>query len=122
MSDKSKTMVKIVRFHKTGDTKVLKLEELPLPEPGQGEVRLRVQAIGLNRAEVMFRKGAYLIQPHFPSFIGYEAAGVVEAVGPGIDQKIIGKKYSTVPCFNMGQYGVYGEVAIVPAYALDTYP
>ena len=52
--------VKIVRFHETGGAEVLKLEELPLPEPGKGEVRLRVKAIGLNRAEVMFRRGKYL--------------------------------------------------------------
>ena len=50
-------MVKIVRFHETGGAEVLKLEEMPLPEPGTGEVRLRVKAIGLNRAEVSFRGG-----------------------------------------------------------------
>jgi NADPH:quinone reductase-like Zn-dependent oxidoreductase len=48
---------KIVRFHSVGGPEVLKIEELPTPEPGRGEVRLRVKAIGLNRAEVMFRRG-----------------------------------------------------------------
>ena len=118
----SNSSVKIVRFHETGGPEVLKLEEVSLPEPGKGEVRLRVHAIGLNRAEIMFRTGRYLIQPHFPSKIGYEASGVVEAVGPDVDKKIIGKTYSTVPCFDLGKYGVYGEVAIVPAYALAAYP
>lgn len=118
----SNATVKIVRFHKTGGPEVLELEETPLPEPGKGEVRLRVQAIGLNRAEIMFRKGRYLIQPQLPSRNGYEAAGIVDAVGPGVDQKLLGKKYSTVPCFNLSQYGVYGEVAIVPAFALASYP
>lgn len=118
----SKQTVKIVRFHKTGGPEVLKLEVLPLPEPGKGEVRLRVQAIGLNRAEIMFRSGGYLIQPQFPSQIGYEASGIVEAVGPDVDKGMIGKKYSSVPCFNLGRYGVYGEVAILPAYALASYP
>src|SRR6202166_1918683 len=47
--------VKIVRFHKTGPAEVLQFDELPLPEPGPGEIRLRVKALGLNRAEVMFR-------------------------------------------------------------------
>lgn len=114
--------VKIVRFHKIGGPEVLKVEELPLPEPGEGEVRLRVHAIGLNRAEIMFRTGAYLVEPQFPSKNGYEASGIVEAVGPGVDKGMIGKKYSTVPCFDPGKYGVYGEVAIVPAFALATYP
>jgi NADPH:quinone reductase-like Zn-dependent oxidoreductase len=68
-------MPKIVRFHETGDASVLKLEELPKPQPKEGEVLLKVEAIGLNRAEVMFRSGIYLDQPSFPSLIGYEAAG-----------------------------------------------
>ncbi|WED42371.1 zinc-dependent alcohol dehydrogenase family protein [Legionella cardiaca] len=113
---------KIVHFYETGAPEVLKLEEVPLPEPGPGEVRLRVHAIGLNRAEIMFRLGQYLITPKFPSKIGYEASGIVEAVGPGVDQGMIGKKFSSVPCFDMGRYGVYGEVAILPAYALAAYP
>jgi NADPH:quinone reductase-like Zn-dependent oxidoreductase len=118
----SNSSVKIVRFHKTGGPEVLKIEEMPMPDPGKGEVRLRVHAIGLNRAEVMFRTGGYLVQPQFPSKIGYEASGVVDAVGPDVDKKMIGNKYSTVPCFDLGKYGVYGEVAIVPAFALAKYP
>ena len=55
--------VKIVRFHKTGPAEVLQFDELPLPEPGPGEIRLRVKALGLNRAEVMFRNGQYLETP-----------------------------------------------------------
>jgi NADPH:quinone reductase-like Zn-dependent oxidoreductase len=77
---------KIVRFHSVGGPEVLKIEELPIPEPGKGEVRLRVKAIGLNRAEVMFRRGQYLETPGLPSKLGYEAAGVVDAVGPDVDK------------------------------------
>ena len=115
-------MPKIVRFHEVGSADVLKLEELPLAEPGQGEVRLKVEAIGLNRAEVMFRQGQYLQRPQFPSRIGYEAAGVVDAVGPGVGDVRIGERVSTIPSFSMDQYGVYGESAIVPAYAVARYP
>lgn len=113
---------KIVRFHALGGPEVLQLEDLPVPEPGPGEVRLRVRAIGLNRAEVMFRMGQYLVEPKLPSNLGYEASGVVEAVGADVDRSLLGKKFSTVPCFSPAQYGVYGEVAIVPAYALAAYP
>ncbi len=60
-------MPKIVRFHQTGAADVLKLEDEPLSEPGKGEVRLKVEAIGLNRAEVMFRQGQYLEDAVFPS-------------------------------------------------------
>ena len=118
----SNATAKIVRFHQTGGPEVLKIEELPLPEPAQGEARLRVHAIGLNRAEIMFREGKYLSQPKFPSKLGYEASGIVEAVGPGVDKGMVGKKYSTVPAFSADAYGVYGEVAIVPAQALAAYP
>ncbi|HUA01856.1 MAG TPA: zinc-dependent alcohol dehydrogenase family protein [Candidatus Aquilonibacter sp.] len=113
---------KIVRFHAIGGPEVLKIQEEPIPEPGKGEVRLRVKAIGLNRAEVMFRTGRYLETPSLPSKLGYEAAGVIEAVGPDVDKSWIGKTVSTVPAFLMTQYGVYGEVAIVPLSAVAKYP
>src|ERR1700733_12954579 len=90
---------KIVRFHECGGPEVLKLEEVPTPEPGKGEVRLRVEAIGLNRAEVLFRQGKYLVRSHPPCTLGYEAAGVVEAVGEGVDKKLIGGGFSTGPSF-----------------------
>src|SRR5882762_7590196 len=82
---------KIVRFHALGGPEVLKIEEVPIPEPGKGEVRLSVKAIGLNRAEVMFRSGQYLETPALPSKLGYEAAGVVAAVGPDVDKNWLGK-------------------------------
>jgi NADPH:quinone reductase-like Zn-dependent oxidoreductase len=113
---------KVVRFHALGGPEVLKIQEEPIPEPGKGEVRLNVKAIGLNRAEVMFRRGQYLEAPVLPSKLGYEAAGIVAAVGPDVDKSWLGKKASTVPAFLMTHYGVYGEVAIVPASALAAYP
>jgi NADPH:quinone reductase-like Zn-dependent oxidoreductase len=113
---------KIVRFHSTGGPEVLKIADEPIPDPGNGEVRLTVKAISLNRAEVMFRSGQYLETPVFPSKLGYEAAGVVAAVGPDVDKAWLGQKVSTVPAFLMTHYGVYGEVAIVPVSALAVYP
>src|ERR1039458_647794 len=79
-------MPKIVRFDELGGPEVLKIEEETSKQPGKGEVRLRVQAVGLNRAEAMFVRGHYLEQPKLPAGIGYEAAGVVEAVGPDVDR------------------------------------
>ncbi len=115
-------MPKIVRFHQTGAADVLRLEDIPLSEPGKGEVRLKVETIGLNRAEVMFRQGQYLEAPVFPSRLGYEAAGIIDAVGPGVGDIQIGDRVSTIPSFSMGKYGVYGETAIVPASAVAGYP
>lgn len=122
MSIANAESVRIVRFHQIGGPEVLKMDELPLPEPAAGEVRLRVKAIGLNRAEVMFRQGRYLVQPVLPAKLGYEASGTIEVVGAGVDKSWLGKAASTVPAFAADKYGVYGEVAIVPVSAVAEYP
>lgn len=114
--------VRIVRFHEIGGPEVLRIDEVPLPQPGPGEARLRVKAIGLNRAEIMFRNDRYFVTPKFPAKNGYEASGIVEAVGTGVDPSLVGQVRSTVPAFRLDQYGVYGEVAIVPASVLAAYP
>src|SRR5215471_18600410 len=85
------TNVRIVRFHKIGSPEVLQLDELPLPIPDDAEVRLRVKAIGLNRAEVHFRQSRYRFPPVLPSKIGYEASGIVEAVGRGCQSLVAGE-------------------------------
>ena len=115
-------MPKIVRFHEVGEADVLKVEELPQVDPAEDEVRLKVEAIGLNRAEVLYRQGLYLEAPELPSRIGYEASGVVDAVGTGVDAVKVGDRVSTIPSFSMGNYGVYGESAVVPAFAVAPYP
>ena len=68
--------MKAIRVSQTGGPEVLQFDELPLPETVQGEVRLRVKAIGLNRAEIMFRNGQYLETPSLPTKNGYEASGI----------------------------------------------
>lgn len=115
-------MPKIVRFHSIGGPENLKLEDLPSREPGKGEVKLRVQAVGLNRAEALFMRGFYSETPELPSRVGYETSGIVESVGPGVDASWIGKKVATVPGFSMSKNGVLGEEAIVPEAVLGEYP
>jgi NADPH:quinone reductase-like Zn-dependent oxidoreductase len=115
-------MPKIVRFHQTGGPEVLKIADEPLVQPKQGEVRLRVQALGLNRAEAMFRAGLYLETAQLPSRLGYEAAGIVDAVGPGVSGIKVGDRVSTIPAFGLTEHGVYGESAVVPAMAVASYP
>jgi len=115
-------MATIVRFHELGGAEVLKFDDVPLQEPAKGEVRLRVQAAGLNRAEALYYRGQYMEQAQLPSRIGYEVAGVVEAVGEGVDENWTGKSVATIPAFGMRQYGTLGEQAVVPALALTEYP
>ncbi|MDJ1130690.1 zinc-dependent alcohol dehydrogenase family protein [Streptomyces iconiensis] len=113
-------MAKAVLFHELGGPEVLRLVDVPLGEPGDGQVRVRVDALGLNRAEAMFRRGQYYYQPALPSSrIGCEAAGVVEAVGAGVDGLTAGDPVSIFPGpFSMSVNGVYGDTAIVPARAV----
>ena len=115
-------MARVIRFHKTGGPEVLQIDEVDIGAPGPGELRLRVHAFGLNRAEAMFRSGKYLEQPKLPGRLGYEAAGTVEAIGEGVTGFAIGDKVSTIPAFSMNQYSVYGEQAIVPAAATVKHP
>src|SRR5947209_627401 len=111
-------MPKLIRFHETGGPEVLKIEDVTPQQPGKGEVRLKVQAIGLNRAESMFYRGQYLYQPKLPAGLGYEAAGVVEAVGPGLDESWIGKRVSVIPAFSLNDYGMAGEAVLAPFAAI----
>ncbi|MCG7984632.1 NADPH:quinone reductase [Candidatus Thiodiazotropha endoloripes] len=116
------TQSRVVRFHEIGSADVLKIESMPISDPGEGEIRIKVQAIGLNRAEIMFREGQYLEVPEVPCRLGYEASGIVDAIGEGVSGFSIGDRVSTIPSFSQGKYGVYGEIAIVPATAVAHYP
>lgn len=112
-------MVKAVRFHELGGPEVLRLEDVEIGAPGPGELLIRVDAIGLNRAETLFRGGRY-IEPvkAFPAGLGTEAAGVIEAIGPHVTGFETGESVSVVPAFSMNDYGVYAERAVVPAAAV----
>lgn len=116
-------MPKVVFFDRLGPPEVLQIREVPLAEPGPGEVRLAVEAFGLNRSESQMRQGTYpMLNATFPSRAGKEAVGRVTAIGSGVTDVDIGKRYTTVPCFDMNKNGVYGEFAIVPAMALAPVP
>lgn len=115
-------MSKVIRFYEFGSPEVLKLEEEPLREPQAGEVRIKVQALGLNRAEIMYRTNTYPEKAQFPSRIGYEAAGIVDAIGEGVTAFQVGDRVSTIPGFSLNQYGVAGDAAIVPAMYVAKYP
>lgn len=115
-------MSKVVRFHQTGGPEVLQIEETQPADPGPNEVRVRVEAIGLNRAEVMFRSGQYLEEPRLPAPIGYEAAAVIEALGPGVTGFEVNEPVCVIPAFSMNDYGIYAEQALVPVHAVVKRP
>ncbi|HEY9759727.1 MAG TPA: zinc-dependent alcohol dehydrogenase family protein [Oculatellaceae cyanobacterium] len=108
-------MPRVVQFEKNGGPEVLQLVDTAVTEPKANEVRIKVKALGLNRAEAMFRSGQYLEKANLPAKLGYEAAGTVDAVGAGVSHVKVGDAVSVVPGFSMNQYGLYGEVVVAPA-------
>jgi NADPH:quinone reductase-like Zn-dependent oxidoreductase len=115
-------MSKVVRVHEQGGPEVLRLEELEIGAPAPGEVRLRIETIGLNRSEAAFRSGHYPVKPKLPTLIGYEAAGIIETVGAGVEGLAAGDRVCVLPTFRLGEYGVYAERAIVPASSILAVP
>ncbi len=115
-------MSKVVTFNRTGGPEVLEIVDVQVPAPGAGEVQIRVHAIGLNRAEIMYRNGQYVIEPEFPARLGYEAAGVVEAVGEHVESVAKGDVVSVIPSFMFSEYGMYGELVNAPAHAVVKHP
>jgi len=115
-------MARVVRFHKIGGPEVLRVEEVAVAQPRKGEVQISIKALGLNRAESMFRSGQYLENPKLPARLGYEAAGTVAAIGPGVQGFKVGDAVSTIPSFSLNDYGLYGDLANAPVHAVTHYP
>jgi NADPH:quinone reductase-like Zn-dependent oxidoreductase len=113
---------RVVRIHRLGGPEVLTLEHGEVGEPSEGEALVRIEAIGLNRSEAVYRSGQYLIPPRLPSLMGYEASGVIEAMGTGVKGFGVGDRVCVLPNFRMGEYGVYADQAIVPATSLIAPP
>ncbi|MDQ7848981.1 MAG: quinone oxidoreductase [Armatimonadota bacterium] len=107
--------MRAVRIHEHGGPEVLRYEEVPLPEPARGEVRVKVEAIGLNFLDTYYRSGLY--QVSLPFIPGSEAAGVVDAVGPEVAEVRPGDRvgFAMYP-------GAYAEYAVVPAWRLVPLP
>ena len=105
-----------IRFHETGGPEVLRWEEMPLGEPGEGEARIRHTAIGVNFIDTYHRSGLYPLP--LPSGLGSEAAGVVEAVGKGVTYVAVGDRVA----YAGGPVGSYCEARVMPAERLVKLP
>jgi NADPH2:quinone reductase len=107
--------MRAIRLHATGDPDVLQLDDIPTPEPGPGEVRVKLEAIGLNFIEVYRRTGQYPLT--LPAILGSEAAGTVDAVGSGVTELRPGDRVASA-----GLPTAYAEYAVVPAWLLLPIP
>lgn len=115
-------MTRIVRMHETGGPEVLKFEEVELAAPGAREVTIDVKAIGLNRSESMFRSGRHIEPVVLPARLGYEASGVISAIGAEVDAVKIGDAVSVIPPPSVTRWGAYGERVTFPAEYVVKHP
>lgn len=104
--------MKAIQVHEFGGPEVLKLEEIPTPKPAAGQVLVRIHAAGVNPYDTYMRSGTYAIKPALPYTPGSDAAGVIEAVGPGMTKVQPGDRVYTARTVT----GAYAEYAI----ALET--
>lgn len=109
-------MSSAIRFHRTGGPEVLCLEEVEVGQPAPGEARVRHHAAGLNFIDTYHRSGLYPLP--LPSGIGLEGAGVVEAVGDGVRDIVVGDRVA----YTGGPVGAYSEVRCLPAERLLKLP
>jgi NADPH:quinone reductase-like Zn-dependent oxidoreductase len=115
-------MPRVIKFAKAGGPEVLEFIEMEVPAPGPQEVRIKVKAIGINRAESMWRNDKYVESPIFPAGLGYDAAGIVDAVGKDVADFAVGDAVSTIPAFSLNKYFTYGEVILAPDHAVVKHP
>ncbi|MHA7628519.1 quinone oxidoreductase family protein [Corallococcus sp. M7] len=108
--------MKAIRYHQVGGPEVLRWEDAPEPVPGPGQVLVRVHAAGVNFADTERRRGLYDAQAPLPRILGSEAAGVVRAVGPGVDPSWMGRRVVALT------KQAYAEAALAPVGELLVLP
>lgn len=104
-------MVKAMRIHEFGGPEVLTWEDIEVGDPGPGQLRLRHTVTGFNFLDISVRKGIYPVLPDLPSVLGTEAAGVVEAVGEGVDNLAVGQRVAYASTYP----GAYAEARLIDA-------
>src|SRR5437016_13026166 len=108
--------MKAIRFSKPGGPEVLGLQDIDLPPPRAGEVRVRHTALGVNFIDTYQRSGLYPVP--LPSGLGLEAAGIVESLGPNVSTLNVGDRVG----YCSGPLGAYAEMNNVPASRLVKLP
>ena len=94
---------------RTGPPEVVRVREVPDPEPGPGQVRVRVHAAGMNFADLMARQGLYPDAPPLPAVMGYEVAGEIDRLGPGVSARAVGDRVIALT-----RFGGHAELVVVP--------
>ena len=112
--------MKAIRFARYGEpAPVLTVQECPVPEPGKGEARVRILASPVNPSDLLFVRGHYAgVQPHFPSPVGFEGVGIVDALGPQVQHPVPGQRVVV----RNSKGGNWADYAVVPAQDLLPVP
>lgn len=111
------TTMRALQIHRLGGPEVLELAQLPVPQPAAGQVRLKVEAVGLNFADILTVRGEYLTRTKLPMTPGMEFAGIVDALGEGVSGLELGARVAA-----LGGSGGLAEYATVPAAAVVPVP
>jgi NADPH:quinone reductase len=107
--------MKAIRVHQQGGPEALTYEDVPMPEPGEGQARIKIEAIGVNFVDIYHRKGMYPLPTPFTP--GSEAAGIVDVVGSGVHEVKVGDRVAQAM-----ERGSYAEYAVLPAWKLVKIP
>src|SRR5438034_2622520 len=110
--------MKAIRVHEFGGPEVLRLEEVPTPQPGAGQVLVRMHAIGVNPVETYIRAGTYALKPTLPYTPGNDGAGVVEQIGDSVTEFKAGDRVYTAGSIS----GTYAEFALCKAAQVHPLP
>jgi NADPH:quinone reductase-like Zn-dependent oxidoreductase len=100
---------RVIRFHRTGEPEVLQIDEIELPPLKNNEVLLKMDALAISRADILWREGDYVEDPILPAQIGYEGAGVVDSIGPKVKTIKPGDRVSTFPAASLVEYAAHGR-------------
>mgnify|MGYP000551384883 FL=1 len=113
--------MKAIRYHEHGDADVLTVDDVPTPDPGSGEVLVRVHAASVNPIDTYVREGGVEPADGLPHIGGADAAGVVEAVGDGVDGFAVGDRVFATG-LGLFESGTYAEYVAAPAESLARLP
>jgi NADPH:quinone reductase len=114
--------MRIIQFREPGPPSVMKCLDVPIPEPGPGEVLIRAHAIGVGMPDCLIRAGTYSAMPPLPATPGTELAGIVEKVGPGVTTRSNGQRVYTTARERPHRGGHYAQYVATPAEATFLLP
>ncbi|MBB3103142.1 zinc-dependent alcohol dehydrogenase family protein [Azomonas macrocytogenes] len=115
-------MSRMIRFHTFGAADVLCLEQSPTPAPGAGEVLVRTRALGMGWQDTLWRQNLAAEPVRLPAGLGCELAGVVDAVGPEVEDLAPGMPVASFPAFSPNRYPAWGDLVVMPRAGLTRYP